>query len=116
MPRRLSGSIREINGTFEASVPERRGPKQRIYEYFDTRDDAERWSAAAVDALYAERPVPLGAAYKCPPIGAVDATAGDPTERHPAVVLITPARLGQEGRSPPGGPPVPASRGRNRSG
>jgi integrase len=82
MPRRLSGSIRELNGTFEASVPERRGSKQRVYEYFDTRDDAERWSAAAVDALYADRPVPIGAAYKRPVRHAVDASAGDPTARH----------------------------------
>ena len=82
MPRRLSGSIRELNGTFEASVPERRGSKRRIYEYFDTRDDAERWSAAAVDALYADRPVPIGAAYKRPMRRDVDAGAVESTARH----------------------------------
>lgn len=62
MARRLSGSIRELDGRFEASVPERRGAKQRVYAYFATRAEAERWCADAVAALYAGEPVPVPAA------------------------------------------------------
>jgi len=82
MPRRLSGSIREINGAFEASVPERRGSKKRVYEYFQTRSEAERWSAAAVEALYAERRVPLGAEFERPASTETDANTVDSPERH----------------------------------
>lgn len=59
MARRLSGSIRELDGPFEASVPERRGAKQRVYAYFATRAEAEHWCADAVVALYAGEPVPI---------------------------------------------------------
>lgn len=59
MARRLSGSIRILDGRFEASVPERRGSKQRVYAYFATRAEAERWCAEAVQALYAGDPVPM---------------------------------------------------------
>lgn len=62
MARRLSGSIRDLDGRFEASVPERRGSKPRVYAYFATRAEAERWCADAVAALYAGEPVPMPAA------------------------------------------------------
>lgn len=82
MARRLSGSIRELDGRFEASVPERRGAKQRVYAYFATRVEAERWCADAVAALYAGEPVPVpvAPAPALPPAVPAGDTA-DP-ERH----------------------------------
>ncbi|MCA9851761.1 MAG: hypothetical protein KC461_14105, partial [Dehalococcoidia bacterium] len=82
MARRLTGSIRDLDGRFEASVPERRGAKQRVYAYFATRAAAERWCADAVAALYSDDPVPIpeGPVPAAPPAASVGDTAGP--ERH----------------------------------
>lgn len=82
MARRLAGSIRDLDGRFEASVPECRGAKQRIYAYFATRAEAERWCAESVAALYAGDAVamPARAAPAPTPPVAVGDTAGP--ERH----------------------------------
>lgn len=81
MARRLTGSIRELDGRFEASVPERRGAKQRVYAYFTTRAEAERWCADAVAALYAGEPVPVPAAPALVAAPELDEQPGD-SERH----------------------------------
>ncbi|MBS1838439.1 MAG: hypothetical protein JST64_12175 [Actinobacteria bacterium] len=82
MARRLTGSIRDLDGRFEASVPERRGARQRVYAYFATRAEAERWCADAVAALYSDDPVPMPAAPASapPPAASVGDTAGP--DRH----------------------------------
>jgi integrase len=79
MARRLTGSIRQVDGRFEASVPEQRGARRRRYEYFATNEEAARWCAAAVNALYADLPIPCGADF-----AAAESTPREPAAGEPA--------------------------------
>lgn len=82
MARRLEGSIRIKDGCFEASVPKRRGARGRTYEYFDMRETAERWCAAAVNALYRGEPVPTGDGFRSEGLAMSEVSEADAADQH----------------------------------
>jgi hypothetical protein len=58
MGRPLTGSLRQYQGLWWASVPEAKGATRRRDESFLAEDDAHAWLAQAVTAVRADRPLP----------------------------------------------------------
>ena len=79
MSRPLTGSIRQRQGGWCASLPEHRGTIRRREERFATETEARAWLARAVAALQAGRPIPD------PPRRAQTAGAQVGKQRTPAI-------------------------------
>jgi hypothetical protein len=65
MGRPLTGSVRQASpGSWEASVPERRGAAKRVTRFFPNQQAAETWlkvaCTAVIDGVKVPEPTPEG--------------------------------------------------------